>query len=70
MRVCTQSQVNVFKNCVDKCHKDQEIARYFFVIVAHFPPEMGLAARPCYHAVFVKNWDFIYVDALGVTTGV
>jgi hypothetical protein len=69
MRVCTQSQVNVFRNSVDRsCTKDNE-SRYLFIVVLHFPPEMGPSSKPCYHAVFVKNWDFMYIDSLGVTTG-
>jgi hypothetical protein len=69
MNVCSQSQVNVFRNSVDKYFTKQNSHKFLAVVVLHFPPEMGLSLRPCYHAVFVKNWDFMYVDSLGVTTG-
>lgn len=69
MSVCSQSQVNVFRNNVDKYITDQNSTRFLVVVILHFPPEMGLSSRPCYHAIFVKNWDFIYIDSLGVVTG-
>ena len=68
MRVCTQSQVNVFRNSVDRVTIGNT-SRFMFIVVLHFPPEMGPSSKPCYHAIFVKNWDFIYIDSLGVTTG-
>jgi hypothetical protein len=67
MSVCTQSQVNVFRNNVDSLLSD--LSRKMAFVVLHFPPEMGFSSRPCYHAVFLNDWDFIYIDSLGVTTG-
>lgn len=67
MSVCTQSQVNVMRNSIDRYISDS--SRHMAIVVLHFPPEMGISQRSCYHAIFLNNWDFIYVDSLGVTTG-
>ena len=67
MSMCTQSQVNVFRNNVDSILPSS--SRKMVLVVLHFSPEMGLSSRPCYHAIFLNDWDFIYVDSLGVTTG-
>lgn len=67
MSVCTQSQVNVFRNSVDEML--WENSNKMAIVILHFPPEMGISSRPCYHAVFLNQWDFMYVDTLGVTTG-
>lgn len=67
MSMCTQSQVNVFRNSVDKLLGDT--TNKMAIVILHFPPEMGVSSRPCYHAVFLNHWDFMYVDTLGVTTG-
>jgi hypothetical protein len=67
MSVCTQSQVNVCRNNIDSLLPN--FSRKMSLIVLHFPPEMGFSSRPCYHAIFLNNWDFIYIDSLGVTTG-
>lgn len=67
MSICTQSQVNIFRESVN-AHVPNS-SRFLIVVVLHFPPEMNLSSRPCYHAIFLNGWDFIYVDSLGVTTG-
>eukprot|EP00026_Physarum_polycephalum_P000017 Phypoly_transcript_00017.p1 GENE.Phypoly_transcript_00017~~Phypoly_transcript_00017.p1 ORF type:complete len:3587 (+),score=621.73 Phypoly_transcript_00017:1211-10762(+) len=67
MSVCTQSQVNVCRNNIDSLLPNS--SRQMALVILHFPPEMGFSSRPCYHAIFLNNWDFIYIDSLGVTTG-
>lgn len=67
MSVCTQSQVNVCRNNIDSLLPN--FSRKLALVVLHFPPEMGFSSRPCYHAIFLNDWDFIYIDSLGVTTG-
>eukprot|EP01114_Cavostelium_apophysatum_P014001 TRINITY_DN3512_c0_g1_i9.p1 TRINITY_DN3512_c0_g1~~TRINITY_DN3512_c0_g1_i9.p1 ORF type:complete len:5234 (+),score=1501.00 TRINITY_DN3512_c0_g1_i9:231-15932(+) len=65
MSICTQNQVNFVRTCIDR-----HVPRKLVVLILHFPPEMGMLSKPCYHAVYLNRWDFLYVDSLGITTGV
>lgn len=39
------------------------------MLVLHYPPEMNLTDQPNYNAIYVDEWNFAYIDSLGVTTG-
>ncbi len=56
MKRCTAAQVNYFRNAVNTCDITKVI-----IVILHFPPEMTVLSRPCYHAVFLNKWDFICI---------
>ncbi len=90
MKICTAIQVNYMRNAIDNCTftitvhvtLDVQNANKLAIVVMHFPPEMNMLSRPCYHAVFLNKWDFICIqryhelltfldiDSLGITTGI
>jgi len=37
------------------------------VLIIHFPLEMAYQSRPSYQAIFLNQWDFVYIDSLGVS---
>lgn len=67
MNVCTVSQVNVCRHFISTYLSGNVEA--FVTLVLHYPPEMNLSDQPNYHAIYVDNWNFVYIDSIGVTTG-
>jgi len=74
LRQCKSSQINFLRNKLDlalqrECEQ-RGISRSdrLIVLIVHIPPEMALRANAPYHAVFLNEWDFVYVDSLGVST--
>jgi hypothetical protein len=67
MNVCTVSQVNVCRHFISTYLSAKSHA--LVTLVLHYPPEMNLSDQPNYHAVYVDEWNFVYIDSLGVTTG-
>eukprot|EP00026_Physarum_polycephalum_P000006 Phypoly_transcript_00006.p1 GENE.Phypoly_transcript_00006~~Phypoly_transcript_00006.p1 ORF type:complete len:4090 (+),score=503.30 Phypoly_transcript_00006:465-12734(+) len=67
MNVCTVSQVNVCRHFISTYlpAKSNTLA----TLVLHYPPEMNLSDQPNYHAIYVDDWNFVYIDSLGLTTG-
>jgi hypothetical protein len=67
MSVCTVSQVNYFRNAVD--YSSMHDTTKLVILILHYPPELNILSKSCYHAIFLNRWDYIYIDSLGVTTG-
>ena len=67
MSVCTVSQVNYFRNAVD--YSSMHNTSKLVILILHYPPEMNILSKSCYHAIFLNRWDYIYIDSLGITTG-
>jgi hypothetical protein len=58
--------VNVFRHYVSQYLLGP---KFFVMIVLHYPPEMNLSDYPNYHAIYIDDWDFVYIDSIGVSTG-
>lgn len=67
MNVCTVSQVNVCRHFISKYISGG--ANVFVTLILHYPPEMNLSDQPNYHAIYIDEWSFVYIDSIGVTTG-
>jgi hypothetical protein len=67
MNVCTVSQVNVCRHFISTYLSSKSEA--VVALILHYPPEMNLSDQPNYHAIYVDEWNFVYIDAVGVTTG-
>ncbi len=62
MSVCTPAMINLAMDVIHSTlRKDQST-----VFILHFPPEMNLTQSPCYNAIFLNGWEFIYIDSLGL----
>ena len=59
------SKINATRNYIDQYLPKNQIA----CIMLHFPPEMSLLqnSRYHYHTIYLNNWNYIYVDSLGIT---
>ncbi|KAH3765624.1 AAA+ ATPase [Pelomyxa schiedti] len=76
LSVATPNQINFLRNEINERWKvmeeqqqrEQHLHRVA-VLLLHFSPEIGLRAGSAYQAIFLKGWDFLYVDALGVVAG-
>jgi hypothetical protein len=66
MNVCTVSHVNVCRHLISKYLSRTNI---FVTLILHYPPEMNLSDQPNYHAIYVDEWSFVYIDSIGITTG-
>jgi hypothetical protein len=66
MNVCTAAQVNVFRHYVSQYLSGPT---FFVMIVLHYPPEMNLSDYPNYHAIYIDEWNFVYIDSIGVSIG-
>ena len=66
MSVCTSNQVNYFRYTTDNLMKN---SNKMVIIILHYPPEMNIMSKYCYHAIFLNKWDYTYIDSLGVITG-
>ena len=67
MNVCTVSQVNVCRHFISTYLSSE--SGVFVALVLHYPPEMNLSDQLKYNAIYVDNWNFVYIDSIGVTTG-
>ena len=67
MNACTVSQVNVCRHFISTYSSANP--ELFVALVLHFPPEMNLSDQANYHAIYVDDWNFVYIDSIGVTTG-
>lgn len=38
-----------------------------FVIIQHLSPEQLMITKSIFHSIYLNNWDFCYVDAVGVS---
>lgn len=65
MRECSANQVNVLRTAIDEYVSDP---RQLIVVILHFPPELSVAAESCYHAIYLNQWDFTYIDSFGIET--
>jgi len=64
MRECSANQVNVLRTAIDEYVSAKQLA----VVILHFPPELSVASESCYHAIYLKEWDFTYIDSFGIET--
>jgi len=69
MESTTTVQLNFFRHCVDSLVTQRNV---FIVLVLHYPPELLLFAgngelsnngETGYRAIFLNNWDFMYIDS-------
>lgn len=67
MALCTSSQVNLFRHLISKF--SSRVPDFFVMLVLHYPPEMNIAYQSKYNVIYGDDWNFSYVDSLGVTTG-
>ena len=68
MSDCTVSKVNYIRNRIDSAQ--QQDASKLILLILHYPSELNILNKSCYHAIFLNKWDYIYIDSLGVTTGI
>ncbi|KAH3767878.1 AAA+ ATPase [Pelomyxa schiedti] len=81
LAVVTPNQVNFLRNEINEQWKEYEPQvvvegvrpskpqkQRIAIVVLHFPPEIGLRKECCYQAIFLKAWDFTYIDSLGVSS--
>ena len=62
MEECTSFQVNNLRQNIDIYIKEDQLV---FTIL-HFPPLSMLTSKSGYHAIFINDWEFCYIDGIGV----
>jgi len=74
VRQCKSSQINFLRNKIDlalerEC-RQRGVSRStrLVVLILHIPPEMAFRSSAPYHAIYLNEWDFVYVDSLGVSS--
>lgn len=65
MRETTPSQLNFFRHRIDENVKHED--NIIVVLLLHFPAEMLFTSQAVYPAIFMNGWDFMYIDAFGVS---
>ena len=70
MQTCSSDQINLIRTKIDTLtnngSSNASERRHAFYVILHFPPEMQLLQTvSSSQAVFVNNWNYSYVDALG-----
>ncbi|KAH3767876.1 AAA+ ATPase [Pelomyxa schiedti] len=72
LAIISPQQINFLRNEIDeawnsaKRDTDTNTGIQLAVVLVHFPPEAGIRRESPYDAVFLNNWDFIYIDTLGI----
>ena len=64
MEECTSFQVNNLRQNIDIYIKEDQLV---FTIL-HFPPLSMLTSKSGYHAIFINDWEFCYIDGIGVSS--
>ena len=70
MQTCSSDQINLIRTKIDTLtnngSSNASERRHAFYVILHFPPEMQLLQTvSSSQAVFVNDWNYSYVDALG-----
>ncbi|KAH3761459.1 AAA+ ATPase [Pelomyxa schiedti] len=65
----TANQINYLRNEINNHWAAGDTGLFrAAVIVLHLSPEISLRTESCYHAIFLKGWDFHYIDSLGLSS--
>ncbi len=62
MSVCSAAMINMAMDAIDSNIRGDQST----VVILHLPPEMNLVQSPCYNAIFLNGWEYIYIDSLGL----